>query len=57
MTDVGSRTCFKMHTEEAGWAMAREVCQAEGGDLISLNTQAKKYLLEDFDDDGDFEGQ
>ena len=42
---AGSTRCYRISAEEASWWRARQVCEGEGGDLLSLQSALEEYLI------------
>ncbi|XP_071102014.1 uncharacterized protein [Haliotis cracherodii] len=44
--NAGAHLCYKIHTDKKRGMQAAAVCQSEGGELVMLNTEARKTLVE-----------
>ena len=42
--DSQTHTCIKVNNNLLSWHDARERCQADGGDLVTMETREKKFV-------------
>lgn len=43
--DPNSNNCYQFFDKQLDWSDAREICQSNGGDLASIESQQEQYYV------------